>query len=213
MISGGADERIVKWDLSKSLNEGGLVDPPNMSHQKYGGQGGAFVGTIGFDVDGQLLILGTGVGVSSYEVNTKNLKAVTPLEECDARANKEWIDYSMNRDGSLIFGRCKDQLALWQSANGKILRRFDPGFSRLVAAAISPDGEWVATTGILEESGTKICKLICWESGTGKLLFSERQEQLAMSLAIDPASQVLAIGYRRHESKFLRSDSSIVTGR
>ncbi len=133
---------------------------------------------IAFSPNGDLLAVGTHVGIWLYDVATSREVALLPT-------GRIW-DMDFSHDGRLLAscGSYKDRIRLWEVATGEEISNID---HRAVAVAFSPDGRTLASGS---SAGIEL-----WDVETGSQIAAMSEGTWGIeALAISPDGRSLAVG-------------------
>jgi WD40 repeat protein len=117
----------------------------------------------------------------------------------DVAGGKQLRDFPLGKEVSrMAFGPggktlavvAETQALLLDAATGKILTEFTPAVANVLALWLSKDGKQLAIVGANGETAVRV-----WDTGTGKVLHSWRQDRVARVAAFAPDGKTVALSY------------------
>ena len=181
-------ELIARWiDAGAPGPKGTTVDPYQLVTPQIAGSSKLQPGVQAVDIslDGKLAAVGTYRTVRVVQLADGMITAA--LRDLAGEVNS--VRYS--KDGKLLIIASGEpglfgEVVLWQTADGKVLKRLRCHKDSLYAAELSPDGRTLATAGYDRE-------IKLWEAATGKELHTLKGHNDAVyGLAFNPQGTMLA---------------------
>lgn len=187
LVSTGFDERAKVWELKGRK----LAHTLPFVFRNYPGGTAVLLGPPGrFSPDGTRLFVGCADGEQGGEIRVWSVPGFTPLPALKT-ASTAVVFLEMPASGGKLFaGTIDGQLYVWDTANGKLLRKFSMPVPNLTSLAVDDAGNRVAAANsmglihVFDELGAAQHSLQGFAAGV-------------YSLAFDPhgKGQILAAGY------------------
>lgn len=154
ILTGGNDRTARLWSVADGKEEATLVaDNGSLSN---------VVRSVAFSPDGQLAAVGTNT-VNVWELQQREMIATLPIEAWAKQAYGERIvSVLFCHDGATLAVAKTHGVTLWRPREGRILKDLKRHTAEILDAAVSPDGQRLATA-----SGDHTCCL--WSTVSGEL--------------------------------------------